>query len=71
MNKFEEILDPAMGEFKAEVLKEVRDLKTRIPELQGTGSCKILEVGVGSGKCTTNWIKTNWRREEGYEANEI
>jgi len=49
MNKFEEILDPAMGEFKAEVLKEVRDLKTRIPELQGTGSCKILEVGVGSG----------------------
>merc|ERR1711915_1048035 len=38
-----------MGAFKEEALKDLRTLKTLIPELQDTGSCRILEVGVGTG----------------------
>jgi len=49
INRFNENMDPKMLAFKEYVLKDVKNIKSKIPAFQATGTIKMLEVGVGTG----------------------
>jgi len=49
MNSFDGEVDPKMHAFKEFALKDIRSMKSLLPEFQAKGSIKILEIGVGTG----------------------
>ena len=48
INRFE-LTDPKMLAYKEYALKDLKNMKSLVPEFQDSDSIKILEIGVGTG----------------------
>uniref|UniRef100_A0A2P2HWY8 Methyltransferase-like protein 7A n=1 Tax=Hirondellea gigas TaxID=1518452 RepID=A0A2P2HWY8_9CRUS len=49
MDYFTKAIDPMYETFKKEVFGPIKDIKSKIPELQKKHAIRILEIGVGTG----------------------